>query len=300
MHLYSSSRIGEFCTADKGNTEARATHAAYYTAAADKRGIPCFWWDDGGLLLRKALSWNFPEIVDAMVDSTSVHLKHVKIEGLDEHYHTGQAIRPELTLYWLPEGQEAIMAPTVTVSGADAVSGADVSRTDVIPLNAVVLTEGVDYEIICFDNVELGTAEVLITGLGRYSGVRTEGFQIIEKPREVDFLSVLSEDNPQLPFMIMISIPILCLLGFMAAWKAVKRGERDRIRATVGAAMSEEMEKRRQQGDYGYGDSALYRSEDSYSRNADLDDYIRNGEYDDLGDLDSLDGFYDDDDLGDL
>lgn len=280
--------IGEFCTADKGNTEDRAAHAAYYTAAADKRGIPCFWWDDGGLLLRNALAWNFPEIVDAMVDSTSVHLKHVQILGLDEQYYTGETVIPDLTVVWLPDGGEIVIPdPDSTVSGGDTVSPGDtateLSIGDYLPANAVVLTKGVDYEMICFDNVDIGTATVTLTGIGEYSGVRTEKFTIKERPREVDFLSVLSEENPQLPFMIMTSVPIFLVLAFISVWRAIKRRESDRIRATVNAAMSEEMEKRRQeQGEYGYGEQSIYKGDRSYDNNRALNEYMDQGEYDDL------------------
>lgn len=268
--------IGEFCTADKGNTEARAAHAAYYTAAADQRGIPCFWWDDGGLLMRKSLAWNFPEIVDGMVDSTSTHLKHIEVLGLGEQFYTGEAVVPDLTLYWLPAGvQVNTVVSGSSVSSADAV----VSSADIVPPGAVVLTEGMDYEAICFDNIEKGTAEITIYGMGRYSGVRVENFEIVEKPREVDLLSVLSGENPQLPFMIMVSIPIFCVLGFMAAWKAIKRRESDRVRATVSAAMAEEMEKRR---DYGYGEQAIFKGDRSYDNNRALKEYMNEGEYDDM------------------
>lgn len=271
--------IGEFCTADKGNTAARAAHAGYYTKAAAQRGITCFWWDDGGLLMRKALAWNFPEIVDAMVDSTSVHLKHIEIIGLGDQYHTGEAVIPDIKLVWLPDGGEI-----QTVVSSSQVSGADAaSATDVLPANAVVLTEGVDYEIICFDNVNIGTAEMIITGLGSYSGVRTEKFTIIEKPREIDFLNVLSEENPELPFMIMASVPIFGVLIFLSVWKMIRRRERERIRLTVNAAMDEEMEKRRSNPeDYGYGQQALYKGDRSYDGNKALNEYIDEGEYDDL------------------
>ena len=270
--------IGEFCTADKGNTDARATHAGYYTKVAAQRGITCFWWDDGGLLMRKALSWSFPEIVDAMVDATSVHLKHIEIMGLTDQYYTGEAVIPDITLVWIPDGSQLSATSSSQVSGADTASA-----TDVLPENAVVLTEGVDYEIICFDNVSIGTAEMTITGLGKYSGVRTEQFAIKEKPREVDFLNVLSEENPELPFMIMVSVPIFAVLIFLSAWKAIKRRESERVRRTVNAAMGEEMEKRRSASDdYSYGQQALYKDDRSYDGNQALNEYMDEGEYDDM------------------
>jgi|GEM_PF-626975 len=269
--------IGEFCTADKGNTADRAEHAAYYTAAADERGIPCFWWDDGGLLLRKALSWSFPEIVEGMVDSTSIHMRHVGVGGLGRQYYTGEPVVPPLTLVWSPDGVDAAL-----LSDADAGPAAVVSGSDP---NAVVLTRGVDYEMICYNNVEKGTAEVTITGIGRYSGVRTETFEIVEKPPEVDLLSVLSGDNPQLPFVIMLTVPIVLTLSFLTVWKSIRRRERERVRATVDAAMAEEFEARAQMTaeDYTYGRQALYKGDRSYDNNKALREYMQEGEYDDFG-----------------
>ncbi len=273
--------IGEFCTADKGNTEARAAHAAYYTAAADKRGIPCFWWDDGGLLLRKALAWGFPEIVDGMVDSTSIHLKHIGIAGLTSQYHTGGPVIPELKLVWSPNGVDAalVSAADAGLIGAPPVSSADGTPAVYVDPDAVILAPGVDYEMICFNNVNEGTAEIIITGLGRYSGVRTEYFEIVEKPREVDMLSILAKENPQLPFVIMVSVPIFLVLGLIAGMQAIRRRDRERVRATVNAAMAEEMNAR---ADYGYGSGDIYKGDRSYDNNRDLREYMAEGEYDDL------------------
>lgn len=71
--------IGEFGARDKdGNTQARVNFAAYYTAMASARNIPCCWWDnnvfDGsgerfGLLRRFDCKWPWPELAQAVVNS---------------------------------------------------------------------------------------------------------------------------------------------------------------------------------------------------------------------------------------
>ena len=48
--------IGEFGSEDKGNEEARERHAAFFTASARHRGIPCLWWDCGRFALFDRLS----------------------------------------------------------------------------------------------------------------------------------------------------------------------------------------------------------------------------------------------------
>lgn len=68
--------IGEFGTRNRFNTEARAAHAEYYVSKAKEYGVPCVWWDNNafvgsgenfGLLNRRELTWNYPEIMDALM-----------------------------------------------------------------------------------------------------------------------------------------------------------------------------------------------------------------------------------------
>ncbi|MDR0326411.1 MAG: glycoside hydrolase family 5 protein [Oscillospiraceae bacterium] len=69
--------IGEYGARDKGgNLRSRVEFAAYYTAAAAARGMPCIWWDNGGfsgggenfgLLERRGMIWMYPDIVAALV-----------------------------------------------------------------------------------------------------------------------------------------------------------------------------------------------------------------------------------------
>ena len=69
--------IGEFGALAKGsNLQARVDYAAYYTASAAVRGIPCCVWDNHaftgsgelfGLLHRDTCRWEYPEIRDALL-----------------------------------------------------------------------------------------------------------------------------------------------------------------------------------------------------------------------------------------
>jgi len=63
----------------RGNETERAKWAAFYTKTAGSYGVPCCWWDNGylegkdttevfGLLNRKTVEWEYPEIVKAFVD----------------------------------------------------------------------------------------------------------------------------------------------------------------------------------------------------------------------------------------
>ncbi|MBE6854792.1 MAG: glycoside hydrolase family 5 protein [Ruminococcus sp.] len=72
--------IGEFGARNKYNTDDRCEWASYYVSAATKNNIRCIWWDNGaftsgeafGLLKRSTLTWEYPEIVEAMMKARGV------------------------------------------------------------------------------------------------------------------------------------------------------------------------------------------------------------------------------------
>lgn len=72
--------IGEFGARNKYNTDDRCEWASYYVSAATKNNIRCIWWDNGaftsgeafGLLKRSTLTWEYPEIVEAMMQARGV------------------------------------------------------------------------------------------------------------------------------------------------------------------------------------------------------------------------------------
>ena len=62
--------MGEFGALNRENEAARAEWAEYYVSYAKSKGIPCFWWDDGGnfkLLNRGSNKFYFPAIKDALI-----------------------------------------------------------------------------------------------------------------------------------------------------------------------------------------------------------------------------------------
>jgi len=62
--------MGEFGALNKSNEAVRAEWAEYYVKYAKSKGIPCFWWDDGGdfkLLNRNSNTFYFPVIKDALI-----------------------------------------------------------------------------------------------------------------------------------------------------------------------------------------------------------------------------------------
>jgi endoglucanase len=62
--------LGEFGALDRSNEGARAEWAGYYVSCAKSKGMPCFWWDDGGnfkLFNRSSNTFYFPAIKDALI-----------------------------------------------------------------------------------------------------------------------------------------------------------------------------------------------------------------------------------------
>lgn len=68
--------IGEFGARNKDNTADRAAWATAFVKAAEEKGIPCVWWDNGaftgsgenfGLLKRVQFTWEYPDIVNALM-----------------------------------------------------------------------------------------------------------------------------------------------------------------------------------------------------------------------------------------
>jgi endoglucanase len=66
--------MGEFGALNRNNEDARAEWAEYYVSYAKSKGIPCFWWDDGGnfkLLNRSNDTFYFPKIKDALIKGSN-------------------------------------------------------------------------------------------------------------------------------------------------------------------------------------------------------------------------------------
>ncbi len=210
--------ITEFSSADKNNTAARTEHAGYYTAAAKEHGIPCFWFDDGSLFHRSTLTWSYPEIVDAMVNSTSMHVDKLSVDiPIEETYYTGESLYPNIRVYYY--GGDVL-------SGSDLVSGSD-----------VVLTQGVDYSLKFSDNTEIGKATVILTGLGTYSGFRRLTFEITKKPVEIGLLTSLAQADPNLPLVILVSFPVLLFLIGLGLFQLSSRKERFRVFSTISSSL---------------------------------------------------------------
>lgn len=71
--------VGEFGAMNKENESERINWVTYYLEKAKELGVPCVWWDNGtfdgtgerfGLINRLSYEWQYPELVDAMIELT--------------------------------------------------------------------------------------------------------------------------------------------------------------------------------------------------------------------------------------
>lgn len=69
--------VGEYGARNKENLADRVEWAKYYVESAEKNDVPRIWWDNGlftsegenfGLINRRTLEWEYPEIVEAMME----------------------------------------------------------------------------------------------------------------------------------------------------------------------------------------------------------------------------------------
>lgn len=88
----------------------------------------------------------------------------------------------------------SIKSDTVTVQAMkdQAYTGIPIEEKPVVLFNGNPLTEGTDYTLSWNDNTDAGKAEVTITGIGNFSGIRNEPFNIT--PLAIDSDSVTASE----------------------------------------------------------------------------------------------------------
>ncbi len=66
-----------------------------------------------------------------------------------------------------------------------AYTGSELVQSPVVIVKGNVLREGIDYEISYSDNIEVGTATMVIRGIGDYSGTLRKSFQVIKAANDL-------------------------------------------------------------------------------------------------------------------
>lgn len=105
-------------------------------------------------------------------NNTNIGTATVTVTGYGKYANTGMKV----TTF-------RILAPSITNATLTSISDQTYTGYAICPsvnvyINSVVLREGVDYTLSYYNNVNIGTATVTITGIGSYSGTRTTTFRI--------------------------------------------------------------------------------------------------------------------------
>lgn len=204
---------------ESSNIEDRIAHAVYYTGAAARYGIPCFWYDDGTFINRDNNTFFFEDIVTGMVNSASTHVNTLHIADIPDQYYNGKEQVPSLEIY----------DTSVDIS---EITATDVSSSDIIGKRLIF---GTDYNAIYSQNTELGTATVTIYGLGSYTGVTSVTFDIVERPELVKLLTSGYLTGSPLNDLLTLafSLPILLSLCVAAIFVHKRKKQYDERRRTV-------------------------------------------------------------------
>ena len=119
--------IGEFGSAHKNNTIARVAHAEYYVSYAKSKGIPCFWWDDGGsnvtryfkIFNRNNNTFLYPEILAALMKGAETPLSQ------DSRSTTSSVSADTAAVFssWSPISDSSSTINSTTSSGRQRIQG---------------------------------------------------------------------------------------------------------------------------------------------------------------------------------
>lgn len=71
---------------------------------------------------------------------------------------------------------------TIDVIADQVATGDELQPTTTVELDGKTLTEGVDYTVSYADNVEEGTASIVVTGIGNCTGQQHASFEVLEAP----------------------------------------------------------------------------------------------------------------------
>ena len=115
----------------------------------------------------------------SITNNTAAGTGHIIINGIGNY--TGQTSE-DFTISKASVSTTDLTAGSITVTGLDAkgyaYTGRPLTPNVVVKNGTSTLTRNKDYTVSYDKNIEVGTADVIITGMGNYSGSRTEHFNI--------------------------------------------------------------------------------------------------------------------------
>ena len=107
----------------------------------------------------------YTKIIDTLANVTTnkTNIASLKINDIKNQKYTSKPIEPE-----------------VTITNGD-----------------IVLEKGTDYTVSYINNINVGQADILITGIGNYEGTVTKTFNIVESSNQIDISKLVLEDIPE-------------------------------------------------------------------------------------------------------
>ena len=99
--------------------------------------------------------------------------RDITIQGIGNY--TDEIVVKE---YFSDPSSSMISKASINKIGAQLYTGSEIEPAVTVKYNKATLTEGVDYEISYENNISVGTATIIITGLGEYTGIKKTTFKI--------------------------------------------------------------------------------------------------------------------------
>lgn len=111
---------------------------------------------------------------------------------------------------------------TIDVIADQTATGEELTPAPTVEMGGKILVEGVDYTVSYSDNIEEGTATVVVTGMGNCAGEQHATFEVLEAPDEKSGKNALSA---ALPFVMGPAAVAAVALGIVAFTLAKRKNE---------------------------------------------------------------------------
>lgn len=158
-----------------------------------QKSLPVLTWNGKKLTRNKDYTVSYPNEESDGVANPTAYLKTgtytVLVKGMG-NYTGEKTINLTIT-------QSKSASTMVVAKIADhTYTGSEIRPVPVVKSGKVVLTEGEDYEVSYLNNINVGTATVLINGKGSYAGVKKASFKILPKASLNKARAEIEFDNP--------------------------------------------------------------------------------------------------------
>ncbi|MDE7219918.1 MAG: S-layer homology domain-containing protein [Oscillospiraceae bacterium] len=172
--VVNGTRVALDFTAPPQDKTVTAGEAAVFTVAASGEPVPTYQWQvsiDGGR--------NWSDISGATASTYTIAAADMSMNGWRYRCIISNEVgRAESSAATLTVTRGNLRGAAVTVSGSYSYTGQAIEPPVTVTLNGTMLREGTDYTVSYTNNVNIGTANVTVTGTGNYTGTANGTFTI--------------------------------------------------------------------------------------------------------------------------